>query len=489
MNVTKSQVPNQMIFRLLVWAIALLFCVPSYGQSGLQNQIDMALKGDFYKYAQVGISVRNLKTNALLLEVNKDKLMIPGSTLKIITTISAQEILGETYRFETKVSYDGFITSDGTLKGNIYIEGQGDPTLGSERIQGNLGLKALTQKLVSEIRAKGIQCVEGDIISINPEKNLIPIQDTWQWHDLGNYYATGSWPININENLYNIYYNRSFNLNQKAKISYIEPYVPNLQLSSEVTVASAETQDNAYILGPAFQYEKKITGTIPQGKTLYKVKGAIPDPPLFLAFLVYQSLGQGNISGSTYRTEPMIPISTKNVVIHKSPPLSEIIKYTNFNSINLYADALLRSLKPNNSPFGNIDVLKFKLFQSGADTMAMDIKDGCGLSARNLLTPDQMSNFIVHHSKNNGADALKKILPVAGKEGTVTQLLKNTNAQGKMWLKSGSMNRILCYAGIAEGKSGDLYALTIFLNGSTSKENKVNRTEIEKLLLLIYNQS
>ncbi len=478
-----------MTSRLLKLSPFLLLIGMLHGQNTLQNQIDDLLKNDFYKHANIGLSVRNIKSNEILVNVNKDKLMIPGSTLKIITTFTAYEILGENFRFETKLSHDGYVDSDGILKGNLYIEGSGDPTLGSERIDGNPGLKVFIKKIISAIKSKGITCVEGEIISINPLINVAPIEDTWQWHDLGNYYATGTWPINIHENLYNIYYNRSFPEGQKAKISYIEPFIPNLQLTSDVTVANPESPDNAYIFGPAFEYQKKITGTIPKGKGLYKVKGAIPDPPLFLAFLVYQALGQEGISVSHYKTMEKKPTPTILMYTHTSPPLTDIIKFTNFNSINLYADALLQALKPNTDIFANTTILKEKLFQTGADTIAMDIKDGSGLSARNLITADQMSGFISFHARHKSAETIQRMLPAVGKEGTVKNLFKNAVMRGKMWLKSGSMHRILCYSGIAKGKSGNLYALSIFLNGSIATETKINLGEMEKILQLIYEKS
>ncbi len=472
----------QLVFLLPIFISAL-------GQNALQMQVDDALKNDFFKYSNIGISVRDAKTSELLVNVNKDKLMVPGSTIKIITTVTALEVLGENFKFETQLSYSGHIAADGVLKGNIYIEGTGDPTLGTDRIKSSLGMEALIEKFVTEIRAKGIICIEGDIICINPKPKAIPIEDTWQWQDLGNYYATGSWPLNINENLYNIYYNRNFNVGQSAKISYIEPYIPKLQVESEVKVAAGESQDNAYIFGPALQYQKLVLGTIPQGKNLYKVKGAIPDPPQFLAYLLHQALGQDKISESRYLTMKAIPIESTLLYKHKSPTLSDIVKMTNTYSINLYADALVQALNPQKGIFENIKILKEKLHNSGADTMLMDIKDGSGLSARNLITADQMSTYICHVFKNHDVNLLEKMLPVVGEDGTIKNLLNNSPAKGKMWLKSGSMRRILCYSGIAKGKSGRLVALTIYLNGSIFIEHKINKKEVEKILETIYNHT
>jgi D-alanyl-D-alanine carboxypeptidase/D-alanyl-D-alanine-endopeptidase (penicillin-binding protein 4) len=106
-----------------------------------------------------------------------------------------------------------------------------------------------------------------------------------------------------------------------------------------------------------------------------------------------------------------------------------------------------------------------------------------------LLDSIEENIFNTSHFAWIDVNLLEKMLPVVGEDGTVKNLLNNSPAKGKMWLKSGSMRRILCYSGIAKGKSGRLVALTIYLNGSISAENKKNKKEVEKILETIYNHT
>jgi D-alanyl-D-alanine carboxypeptidase/D-alanyl-D-alanine-endopeptidase (penicillin-binding protein 4) len=76
--------------------------------------------------------VKDINAGVVLYKGNESKSMIPASTMKLVTTASALEMLGSDFRFETHIEIDGKIGTDSTLYGNIYIKGGGDPTLGSE---------------------------------------------------------------------------------------------------------------------------------------------------------------------------------------------------------------------------------------------------------------------------------------------------------------------------------------------------------------------
>jgi D-alanyl-D-alanine carboxypeptidase/D-alanyl-D-alanine-endopeptidase (penicillin-binding protein 4) len=442
----------------------------------------------FYKHANLGVSVRDVSNGHLIASLSKDKMMIPASTLKIITTMTAKKILGDGFKFETHLKYDGELAGDGTLHGNIYIQGNGDPTLGAGRIPNNKDLKDLESQMLSDIRRAGILCIEGDIIAIVNDDESMPISESWQWNDLGNYYATGSWSINVNENLYNVYYNRNFPLGTSAKISYIEPYIPNLTIKSYVTIDSAHTADNSFIFGAPFTYQRMVRGTLPQGKNLFKIKGAIPDPPLFLAYRLYTALGQMHISESKYKTELKDNIVTeyKPIAKYYSPTLTEIIQYTNDMSINLYADALLEQIGKAKNIKGNAEILKSNLRNQGIDVTPLHIEDGSGLSPRNLLSPDLMALFLSMQMTTISEKDIPNLLPTVGVRGTVKTLLNKSSAKGKMWVKSGSMDKILTYAGYCRTASGKLVSFSVMLNGSTAKSMKENKIELEKILDAIY---
>src|SRR5437867_2981383 len=78
-------------------------------------------------HVHVGIEIVSLKTGACLYEKNAKQLFVPASCLKLFTAGAALSQLGPDFCFETKLLIDGEVTQ-GTLRGNLYLQGSGDPT-------------------------------------------------------------------------------------------------------------------------------------------------------------------------------------------------------------------------------------------------------------------------------------------------------------------------------------------------------------------------
>lgn len=141
----------------------------------------------------------------VLMEMNSNISMVPASCMKLVTTAAALNLLGTNLRFETHLQYDGSIINENTLKGNIYIQGNGDPCLGSDRIAGNPSWKKQVELWGDAIEQLGIRIIKGKIIPDNSkwEKNMaVP---SWCYEDLANYYGAGASALSFNENQYSIF--------------------------------------------------------------------------------------------------------------------------------------------------------------------------------------------------------------------------------------------------------------------------------------------
>jgi len=481
--------------------LVFIFSLSYYGENinaqstnnSVQDKINKILVSDFYKYSNLGISVRDVASGLVIGQVEKDKMLVPASCLKLITTLAGRQILGPGFRYETKISHSGNIDSDGTLKGNIYVEGSGDPTFGSDRIKGNFNGDDLFRKIIMDIKAYGISCVEGDIIADESVFNSFPISPSWQWNDLGNYYAAGAWGLNVDENEYSIYFHRNGPIGGPTRIAYFKPFVPNLQLENEVTIDDADSGDNAYIFGGPYHYGKRVVGTIPQGKNLFVVKGSLPDPPLYFSYRLLKELEKNDMGGHNHKTQYRPDKNSSNrkqIISYFSSPLDEIIKLANDRSINIYCESILKTigLRKRNAGSGKegIAAIKDLMVAKNLDTRALHMEDGSGLSARNLLSPDFLTSFLCNYIKDKNINEITALLPRAGLEGTVKSMLTNSPAKGNMWVKSGSMDKILTYSGYCKAASGRFVAFSVFLNASTAKKKNENKAELEKILDVIY---
>lgn len=441
-----------------------------------------------FKYGHIGFSLRAADGKTIH-DFNGDKSLIPASNLKLLTTGTALRVLGENFRYETKLVYDGVLIN-GTLKGNIYIVGGGDPTLGSERITGNLNCNQLFSLWTEKIKEAGISKIEGSVFSVNSifEKNTIP--DGWIWSDIGNYYGTGVSGLNINENLYKLFF-KPGKVGESTQVLRTEPAIPGLRFDNQVKTAAAGSGDNAYIYGGPNSYYRFISGTIPTGVSEFGIKGSIPDPGYLCSYLLYQNLLSNGVTVSQIPSINNDSVSVteqslKNIIyVHKSPEIKEIIKYTNFYSINLYAEALLKMVAVKKGLKGDtksgvramVDYWK----GSGLEVEGMFLNDGSGLSPQTGIRPSQMTAFLTNMAKDFIYIAS---LPTAGESGTLSRFCKGTKAEKKIVAKSGTLSKVICYSGYVKSKNGELNSFSVFINNYNGSSSLVT-SRLEKLMVIL----
>ncbi len=120
-----------------------------------------------------GILIKDLNTQEILFSHNEDKLFTPASLAKIFTLLSALEILGEEYVYQTSFYFSS--TVPGEINGDLYVVGSGDPTQSPEVI------RKIADDLVQKF---GIRHISGDIVLDNSK--LLPeefLGRGWMWDD------------------------------------------------------------------------------------------------------------------------------------------------------------------------------------------------------------------------------------------------------------------------------------------------------------------
>ena len=151
--------------------------------------------------AQVGICVRTL-SGKVLKEVNSGQNFIPASNLKLVTTGTALKKLGADFRFETAVAYSGSVDEDGVLRGDLYIIGGGDPTLGSSAALA-VPKDSLFAKWGRAVRGAGIRSVAGSVVA-DSRKMPAEVNGSWMYEDMGTYYGATCSALMFNENCLDI---------------------------------------------------------------------------------------------------------------------------------------------------------------------------------------------------------------------------------------------------------------------------------------------
>ncbi|MCI0511765.1 D-alanyl-D-alanine carboxypeptidase/D-alanyl-D-alanine-endopeptidase, partial [candidate division KSB1 bacterium] len=365
------------------------------------------------------------ETGALLLQVNAQKSLAPASCLKLVTSAAALNLLGENYRFETRLEYDGQLDSTGQLNGNLFVVGSGDPTLGSSRIDSVLNSGQLMQAWADTLYHFGIRAMNGNLFADANYLDQITIPDNWMWVDLGNYYGAGTSGLCINENSCKITFKPAPIIGQATTLVRVEPAIPGVNWVNLVTTGNIGSGDNAYIYAAPNSNLREIRGTIPAGVAEFSIKGALPDPALSCVQTLLQALqarsisvtGTAQISGVEARTGN--PSTPRQVVSRTlSPRLKDIVFWLNKKSINLYAEQLLKVLgkkfENEGSYAAGSKVLEKFLQAQQIPLTGLFLHDGSGLSRYNGISTGQLTQLLVKMVTMDCFPAFYRSLPIAG---------------------------------------------------------------------------
>jgi len=445
--------------------------------------------GDFSS-ANISLSVIDFSNGNEVIGHRSRKNLVPASSLKLFTTLTSLNVLKPTFTFKTTIGYSGKISNDGTLIGDIIVRGSGDPTLGSNRINNTPSYDEIFLQFSKAILNAGITCVNGNILIDASVFDNYPAAPSWQWNDLGNYYASGAWGLNINENLYYLAFDNNGKIGDTPRLRSISPAVNNLKFSNELKINGPNTGDQAYIFGGPNNFNKRVIGTIPQGNGDFSIKGSIPNPPLFFAEKLKSYLEELNIQVQSLEVKhEQTQSNIKTLSSVESPQVKEIIKKANFDSQNLYAESLLKIMgyvkKGQGCNQNGIAEIENQLKKYKINTSEYILYDGSGLSARNNISSRAMSSFLFQFGKEMGMELATTYLPRGAYEGTVKHMFKSSAAKGKIWLKSGSMEGVQSYSGYIKSKDNNWYSFAFIVNGFTVKGRSM-RAQMEKILTEIY---
>mgnify|MGYP000880334338 FL=1 len=477
--------------------LCLLLCLHLLAGAQTPAPVKWLLQAPYMRGASFSLVVKDVQEGRTVYCYDTDRLQSPASVLKTVATATALEILGEDYRYPTTLEYDG-ILENGTLEGNLYIKGSGDPSLGSSHFAP--GQNKFLSTWIAALQKAGIKHITGSVISDESIFDTEGVSIKWLREDMGNYYAPGSYGISIFDNMYKLSLQTGA-AGTRPVLKGTEPDIPFIRFKNYLKAAPVSS-DSAYIIGAPLDDVRYLYGVLPANREAYVLKGDIPDPALYLARYLTDQLQQKGIrvdgSPSCYRIEVeenrWKKGERKEIVTTYSPTLREIASICNHVSHNLYADALVKTVglqyKPRRnemiSSFGRgVQVVKEYWEKKGLDVFPLRMNDGSGLAPADKVSAGFMGELLVYMATESAvSDAFIASLPQAGIEGSVRNFLKGSKLQGKAHLKSGGITGVRSYAGYIT-KDGKTYAVAVFSNNYSCPMSRMTRA-LEKLLLQLF---
>lgn len=457
--------------------IFFLLVTNCYAQT-VSQKLDVALNkleaDSQFKHSIISLYVVDETANAIYDE-NSQIGLAPASCQKVVIAVTAFELLGKDFTYKTKLGYDGKIDS-GVLKGNIYIVGSGDPTLGSWRYsltKENIILSNFNRA----IRAQKIKEIKGLVLADDRLWGTQRIPDGWIWQDIGNYYGAGASALNWRENQYDLILRSGISFGNPVQIKATRPkFLPFIHLINELSSAEKGSGDNAYIYLPPDAETGFVRGTIPISEDSFVISGSMPDGGRTLAATLYQSISQGKaypdnlvnyLKGKVKWSKP-----DSIFYAHTSPPLDSIIYWFLKKSINLYGEALVKTIGYENTKNGSLGegIKRITDFwkRKGIENAALKIIDGSGLSPANRVTTKALVTVMQYAKNKNWFSSFYNCLPEIN----------------GIKMKDGYINGVRSYTGYIKSKEGNEYTFSFIVNNFDGNPSTV-REKMWKVMDLL----
>ena len=459
----------------------LLASVSIYAQETLQSRIEALARDDTFSQSVVGICARTADGKTLV-DINSGMMMLPASNMKLVSTGAALHALGSDWQFETSIGYDGTI-EDGTLRGDLYIIGGGDPTLGSKDSIA-VALEHTFAQWEAMIRVAGISRIDGRIIGDGRAFEGMAEEPTWLLEDAGTYYGTGTTGLMFYENMQSFSVSAGAHVGDAVNIKPYYPEVPWMEFRYNCSTGEEGTGDLLYMYATDLAPVAEIRGTFGVDRAAKRVDCANKFPEYTCAYYFYNYLKKKGLTctggpsdarsgvalasmsgvaseagraGAGAKAPAALPAPASSLTLlgsSFSPTLDRIVFETNHASNNLFAETLLRTLGKElrqsacyDSSYVALDAVLREL--SVDISRGVKVQDGSGLSRQNYVSADFFCRFLDAMMDSPSYGSFLASLPSPGGNGTLQYNMKGQPLalRERIKVKSGSMNGVRCYTG------------------------------------------
>lgn len=418
-------------------------------------------------HAQWSVAVESIARGDSLFRQNAQRLQVPASNQKLLTTAVAAERLGWDFRYTDRVYALGAIT-DGVLEGDLIVTSDGDPTINPRHPVRWSALDDWAKQLAD----RGLRRISGAIIGddnafAEPGWGL-----GWSWDDIPLGYGAPVGALQYNESEVEIEVLPGVRPGAQAFVD-LSPPASGLGVDHDVTTGADGSETRILVdrmLGSAVV---TVRGQVSSNdKSRATVAVANPTQQFVNALRAALELRGIVVDGPTLDVDEMAtPPALTNATLlieDRSPPLEDIIGVTLKFSRNIYAETLLRSLatdSPKTAEAG-LQVLRDTLLSWGIANEGYLARDGSGLSRYDWITADTIAQLLVHVAKDPKlGDRFRQALSVPGEPGTLEPRMKNTPLQTRVWAKSGSMSQVRSLSGYITTIEGEPLVFSIIVNG------------------------
>ncbi len=449
--------------------------------TALSPNVEKALRASKLKDSALSLVMIPLNGPGTPTIFNADASVNPASTMKLVTTYAALEMLGPNHQWKTEFYTDGTL-SGGILHGNLYLKGGGDPKLNMEKLW----------LLMRDLRANGVQQVTGDLVL---DRSFFVQPQLPEFNDDGND-ENKPFLVKPDALMVNLKALRFVARNDSGKVLVsVEPPIASIRIDNQVKALNGKQCTGGVRYNPVTQADGSVSVT---------VAGQLGDgcsSQTYLSLLdhttytagavraIWQELG-GSIQGKDRLAA--VPKDAKVVARAFSPDLAEIIRDINKYSNNTMAQQLFLSLGAKYRTDADADdakaaqrVVRQWLAKKGITAPHLVMENGSGLSRAERVSAREMASMLQAAWRSPYSAEFVSSLPISGMDGTMRKRLKTTAMRGEAHVKTGTLNTVRAIAGFSRDSNGNTWAVVAILNDPAPFGA---HTVLDQVLLDLYRQ-
>lgn len=421
----------------------------------LAAQIDAIFNDPRFSNAFWGVVVQTEDGRDILYSRLPGKSFMPASNMKLLTTAAGLYYLGEDFRWQTQILWVGDLDrATGTLNGDLIIAGAGDPAISGRYREDGTTTTMILDEWAAAIARYGIRRVNGRVIGDGSFFTGEVFESTWELEDFPYWYATNVTALAINDNCFDLTVESGPAVGDPARVS-AGPALDYVTIINDVKTIEPGARARIDWQRWPDSNTVRVTGTIGAGAAPYRHFASLYDGNRHAAQLVKERLiargipvsGEAAGWGAADRAVQPADPPRQLIYTHLSPPLRDIVAMINKPSQNFYADMLLRTLGRQLKGEGSFvkgaeAVRDFMAIAGAPDLERVNLQDGSGLSRRDLIQPRQIAAVLTFAARQPWFPAFHKSLPVAGRDGTLSQRMRGTPAEGIVSAKTGTVAHV-----------------------------------------------
>ncbi len=416
----------------------------------LRADIDAILADSVFQSTVPSIRVVDPSTGEVLYDRNSHMLIRPASNMKLVTSAAGLHVLGTQYTFKTSVGWDS-LTAGGTVHGNLYLRGYGNPDLTTN------DLDLLAQRVADA----GVRRVLGDLVVDISFFDSLQWGTGWMWDDDPAPYQAYVSPLSLNKNCVEVVIEPD-SITNTVRISVV-PETRYVQLRTSVTVALDSVRTPLTFTRPTSEPPNTlvVSGEILRTAKPVREQVTVVWPEIYAGTVFQERLTAKGIVAGGRVVRGRLPGPATERVWHEWGMDSMVI---NLNKVsdNLSAEMTLKTIAatiqgPSGSARAGVWNVNRFLALSGIDTTNHYQVDGSGLSHYNLLRVDFLTDLLVSMYRRPDLFPLYYTsLPIGGVDGTLRGRMKASFAEGNVHAKTGSIAGVSSLSGYVTDRDGKL---------------------------------